>query len=480
MAEQTPPTGPSGPGEDQSENPEKADPTDETPPEEQAAPKDDSEDGGGDDGGNNGDGGDKGEGDGGDGGDDGGSQYNKLDKTIVTLQKAIKESLKLARYATRQAIQIPDDALKDLVTASKNVSDQGLDTETEFNFWKAYRELSQTVHPVSIESVQACSSKRVDNTTWYMKPFIKKDRKGRKKITMAWASAINYTTLTLCVLAVLLALQIYWIIGSTLTGDIRKIGSELAQLDKDQQPLILSQKELNRAQKFLRETKVVEDEKNKIQEKISSNQSSLEEVQSKIDSNVDRRDQRNKSLNAAFVLLDDWSTKWRWAFGAEPQKEPIFFLRWIESDEDKTARIKKAKKEIDLGKEIALTSAETVLKSMSSYILPLLYGLLGACAFILRTLAYEISTVSFSSASRVQFRLRWPLGMLAGIAVGWFFPTDTLPKGLEALQPLALAFLAGYGVELLFTGLDKMVDAFTGKAPGAKRIPAGPSSPVTP
>lgn len=105
---------------------------------------------------------------------------------------------------------------------------------------------------------------------------------------------------------------------------------------------------------------------------------------------------------------------------------------------------------------------------MSSYILPLFYGLLGAYAFILRTLSKEIASITFSSSSRVQLSLRWPLGMLAGIAVGWFFNDETLPKGLEPLQPLALAFLAGYGVELLFTGLDKLIHAFTGQESNLK------------
>ena len=100
---------------------------------------------------------------------------------------------------------------------------------------------------------------------------------------------------------------------------------------------------------------------------------------------------------------------------------------------------------------------------MSSYILPLSYGLLGACAHILRMLKREIREVTFSPTSVISFRLRWPLGMLSGIAVGWFFGPEQLPGELSALQPLALAFLAGYSVELLFTGMDNLIDAFTKK-----------------
>ena len=49
---------------------------------------------------------------------------------------------------------------------------------------------------------------------------------------------------------------------------------------------------------------------------------------------------------------------------------------------------------------------------------------------------------------------------------GLFFDPADL-SGLAAITPLGLAFLAGYGVELLFTGLDRMVSAFTGD--GAER-----------
>jgi hypothetical protein len=48
------------------------------------------------------------------------------------------------------------------------------------------------------------------------------------------------------------------------------------------------------------------------------------------------------------------------------------------------------------------------------------------------------------------------------VTVGLFFdPADF--SGFAVITPLGLAFLAGYGVELLFTGLDRMVSAFTGE-----------------
>jgi hypothetical protein len=119
-----------------------------------------------------------------------------------------------------------------------------------------------------------------------------------------------------------------------------------------------------------------------------------------------------------------------------------------------------------LGVEDVLVNSKTVLAVLSQYLLPLLYGLIGSLAYILRTLSSEIHNVTFTRGSEIRYALRWPLGMLGGVTVGLFFdPADF--SGFAAITPLGLAFLAGYGVELLFTGLDRMVSAFTGE--GAER-----------
>src|ERR1700680_5228090 len=59
------------------------------------------------------------------------------------------------------------------------------------------------------------------------------------------------------------------------------------------------------------------------------------------------------------------------------------------------------------------------------------------------------------------------LGVIAGLAIGWFFAPDnkSTGAGLSALSPLALAFVAGYSVDLLFTAMDRLVAAFSGPAP---------------
>ena len=121
--------------------------------------------------------------------------------------------------------------------------------------------------------------------------------------------------------------------------------------------------------------------------------------------------------------------------------------------------------EEQLGVEDALVNSKSTLAILSQYVLPLLYGLLGALAYILRTLSKEIQDVTFTRGSEIRYSLRWPLGMLGGVTVGLFFDPADL-SGFAVITPLGLAFLAGYGVELLFTGLDRFVSAFTGEHGG--------------
>jgi hypothetical protein len=105
--------------------------------------------------------------------------------------------------------------------------------------------------------------------------------------------------------------------------------------------------------------------------------------------------------------------------------------------------------------------------------LPPLYGWMGAMAFLMRLLISEVNSWTCRKENDAAYSMRVYLGALAGLAIGWFiFPSKAgAPDALTILSPLALAFLAGYGVELLFSAMDKLVDAFSAKG---KSIPNKP------
>ena len=118
--------------------------------------------------------------------------------------------------------------------------------------------------------------------------------------------------------------------------------------------------------------------------------------------------------------------------------------------------------------EVSLATLEIVLDFLATYVLPALYGLLGACAFVLRQLSTDIGQLRFANDLRVRYTLRLNIGLLAGLAVGWFITPDQNASVIANLSPLALAFVAGYGSDLLFAVLDRIVNAFS--APPAPEV----------
>jgi hypothetical protein len=98
--------------------------------------------------------------------------------------------------------------------------------------------------------------------------------------------------------------------------------------------------------------------------------------------------------------------------------------------------------------------------------LPMLMGLLGAYAFVLRTVSREIRERSFAENSALHHVARLSLGALAGIAAGWFLRPEQVGL-LNSVPAWGLAFVAGYGIELLFAFLDRIVVAFTSKQASA-------------
>lgn len=113
-----------------------------------------------------------------------------------------------------------------------------------------------------------------------------------------------------------------------------------------------------------------------------------------------------------------------------------------------------------------LGNARILRTARQDYGLPVLFGLLGTIACMLRSLAHLIRDSRLTVTDIVGAAVRIPLGMLAGLAVGWVLGNRT-DSVFTQITPWTLAFLAGYSVELLFTAMDRLIGAFTGAEPEA-------------
>lgn len=117
------------------------------------------------------------------------------------------------------------------------------------------------------------------------------------------------------------------------------------------------------------------------------------------------------------------------------------------------------------GTLVDVEAARTVVSRMSDVYLPLLLGFLGAHAFILRRMSKEITEKTFAKGSAFNHIVRIGLGALAGLASTWLLTPEAVGgPSLKTLPAWALAFVAGYGIELVFAFMDRIISAFTNPA----------------
>jgi hypothetical protein len=102
-----------------------------------------------------------------------------------------------------------------------------------------------------------------------------------------------------------------------------------------------------------------------------------------------------------------------------------------------------------------MNDTSTFYGALNSCILPILYALLGTCAYLLRTFEDQMSNRTFipSSANSARFVIAAIGGTVIGLFSGFTAQANA--------SPLALAFLVGYAVEVFFTFLESLIKSFT-------------------
>lgn len=90
-------------------------------------------------------------------------------------------------------------------------------------------------------------------------------------------------------------------------------------------------------------------------------------------------------------------------------------------------------------------------------LLPVLYALLGTCAYLLRTFEQQLTLRTFTPS--IANSARFLIAGIGGAVVG-LFNNFTIGQG-ASIPPLAIAFLLGYAVDVFFAFLDGMLQPFS-------------------
>lgn len=321
--------------------------------------------------------------------------------------KAAHDAQIALAYASEKGLLDESDekAITEIITEAKH-NLSNVSTSLEVQFWTAYSRLTKKILPASVASIHAVEDKKNTKSGKWEWLF--------PNLSDARRSIRFYQRLGFFFLVLMLMVQIYWIVGAGFAGDLKTLPDVLNKLQFDQ-----------RAREEILGENAAMDLEIQIMETKRMN------IESQLDSYT-------KGIIAWYNF-------------------PGIFTVPENVQEE--------------GLEFRITRyASFVLEVIQTYVLPILYGILGAFAFILRRLSKELSEKSFSAESRIKHVLRLHLGAMAGLSVGWFFGTSSSGSvNISSLSPLALAFLAGYNVDLIFASMDKFIETISAKAEPQKK-----------
>jgi hypothetical protein len=308
----------------------------------------------------------------------------------------------LVRHLMQQGITLAPETLSAIETARAAEAANTLTPDARMKFFAAYGTLAKLAAPVTAESLKACS---IECATpwkrWFWLP--------PRNYSESEKAVLRHHTWAGIALIVLLLVQIYWLIGATLISGIKRQD----QHPSDQQSAAVAQTTPTPAP------------------------ARTEEAPPATGSEEDARQDTH------VWLLNVWSALWRWI--------PDLYQRWFPDPEVSSNRFW----ELYIGTKF-------VLQILQTYVLPLLYGWVGAMAFVLRSLIVAVKNKTFRGELNVEYRLRVYLGLLAGLVIGWFLSPkgDAKQFGVADLTPAAISFLAGYSVEIMFSTMDRIVTGF--------------------
>jgi hypothetical protein len=152
-----------------------------------------------------------------------------------------------------------------------------------------------------------------------------------------------------------------------------------------------------------------------------------------------------KSINDVATFANKWPSSWlTMPFPTSPTLEKDKAGKFIATQED-------------------VQSITLVLSAYASYVLPVLFGLVGTIASFLRDISNRITGSILSPRDETLAIIRIILGAIAGLAVGLFFTPSAVAaqisagSGVLTLSASGIAFLAGYGADGFFRMIDAMI-----------------------
>jgi hypothetical protein len=343
---------------------------------------------------------------------------------------ALDEAGPLLRYAAEHANELDPDLSLAIAEAMQAKQDQQWTPAVSERFWTAFSRLCNLIKPITMECLLA-ADQSVTSRSW-----IRFWRNG-KKYSLTERTSSRYLILLFCLLFVVTPFQLYVWVSTNMSKQLDDLVAAMTvqsgQLTVAAEPLMSTAKsDTDTFQKAA--VKVMEDSK------------SLSGV-------AERSFYYIETLS-----LMSWTHR---DTAGVPVPHPPTSEFWTDWYPYATTLVTAAKTQTLR----AEGNANLIAGIIVSFLLPILFGAIGAVAYVIRAISDQIRNTTFSKSSPIRHVMRVMLGALMGAVIGLF---STLSVQVS-LPPLALAFLSGYGVEAVFSMFDSFVDRFRqSPAPAAR------------
>ncbi len=383
---------------------------------------------------------------------------NKPQKGAVAVDQRLKSSIAdayaLLDFAARRGMKVNPNITEVIITVNdKSLRFEPISDQEQTQFWTAFTQIIEQVHPVSVDSIFFSTSGTDQSNEslfvrWFMPHSSRADRVLKRYLFIAIAS-----------LLVLLVLQVQWAIGTSIYNDAFEVHDNLKT----------STNSLEQARR-LGETI---DDKTSAAAVDAKLQLEKTERQYKLDKSWD---------DVSYVRLWWWNRNVSALVSSvglgEPGDGPPSEAGGFNLDDSGKRRIE-------------FTRAALTLETISNYLLVTLFALLGAMTQALRRLAKQLSDVSLTEQSLYSIRTRIILGVISGVCMAWLMissnaqpangeATTAIPLNaisfLGAFAPWALAFISGYSVEIFFSALERIISSITKQIKGPQAEKPSPET----
>jgi len=338
--------------------------------------------------------------------------------------EALSISGSLLRFAAEHNKDIPQTVVSTICSAVDAQQANTWDQKIATDFWIAFNSLCTLIKPVTVDTLST-NLREIPPPKW--KFWIKTPK--TRSISERSAGRYLFLLMYLLVSAVILGFVVSR--GTNLSSEIQKLTDSSNQLaEKMVSEIDLLEPAIGQKQFSMVEAKH--------QKTIALLQSQLVQQEYLLDQMLQKSTAMTRLMSIGIAVK-------------HYPRVDVQAASNIRDLRDAVSRYYVARRDITFD----LLTGSISIDVMTSSVLPIVLGLMGACAYVIRLISDEIKDTTFSRTSSTRHIVRVALGGLAGVVIGF--------GGIAiagSLSSSALAFIAGYAVEPVFATFDSIAEKF--------------------